>query len=115
MSQSFPLYDELLKRAKSSCFQSTELNRICSTITNLDNQLDVNLTQEQIIAHRMNIAALILHHENLENTGFTFRKTPYMTKELEKKSIQVTMTLLPPVLQKIICCYVIVYVTNVDM
>ena len=59
----YPLYEELSKRVNLRINKGIDIKRVCTTI----NSIWQTMTTEEAQDHYNEIAALILHHELLEN------------------------------------------------
>jgi len=101
--QSYPLYDELLKRVHSRNEKSVDIKRVCTTINNISQ----THSSEETMEHFREIAALNLHHDVLSNTGFSTGSIPYEGKVMVGgKGLLYQITKLPPLLQQIIAQYI---------
>ena len=102
MTQAYPLYDELLKRAEQQTGKAIDVKQICTTI----NSLGQNMPAEEASIHYHDIAALILHHELLANKGVLLSNVPYEGKTINGgRGIIHYVINLPPILQHIIAQY----------
>jgi hypothetical protein len=105
MSESYPLYDHLIKLFDDSN-NNFDINRTCKTI----NDISRKLSPADCMDHYSEILALILHYESLRNEGVSLLQTPYNGRiQHGGKGIVFNMHKLPPKLQKIISLYVEYY------
>lgn len=103
MTQVYPLYDELLKKVESMDDSGVDIKRLCNTI----NSIAQSHSAEDAHDHYREIAALILHHEILNNKGILLSPVPYDGKVMiSGKGILYQIMNLPPLLQKIIAQYI---------
>lgn len=103
MAKSYPLYDELYKQVESRSDKTIDIKRVCTTINNISQMLSPEAASE----HYREIAALILHHEIINNKGILLAPVPYDGKVMVGgKGILHYMPNMPPILQQIIAQYV---------
>lgn len=101
MTQSYPLYEELLVRVVESADKTLDIRKMCTAI----NSIGQTHTPEQVTEHYREIAALILHHEILNNGSLS--SVPFEGKVMVGgKGLLYQVTNLPPVLQQIIGKYI---------
>ena len=109
MAQSYPLYDELVKKVEARTEKGIDVKRICATI----NGISQSMKPEDANKHYTEIAALILHHEILSNGGVLLSAIPYDGKVMAGgKGILHCPMNLPPLLQQIIAQYIEDSATN---
>lgn len=103
MTQSYPLYDELLKKVENRKDKAgIDVKRVCSTINNLSQFLSA----EEAKKHYDEICGLIIHHDVL-NRGMMTNIIPYEGKTMAGgKGILYSSINLPPLLQQIIAQYI---------
>lgn len=104
--QSYPLYDELMKRVESRGVGSSEkaldIKRVCVTI----NSIGQSMTTDVASSHYQEIAALILHY-SLLHPKHSSGVVPFDGKVMVGgKGILYYINNLPPLLQQIIGQYV---------
>ena len=103
MAQSYPLYDELVKRVEARTEKTIDIKRICTTINNIS----LTHTPSETTEHYREIGALILHHEYLSNNGVLLSPIPFDGKVMVGgKGVLHFIMNLPPNLQQIIAQYV---------
>lgn len=100
---SYPLYQELLRRAQERKEKCIDIKRVCNTITNIA----TTHTLEEMMDHYEEIEALAIHHELSTNNGILFSSIPYDGKlMIGGKGILHYIMNFPPVLQQIIAQYI---------
>lgn len=104
MARPCPLYDDLVKQVEARKEKNIDIKRICTTITNISQTAPSDADARE---HYDTIAALILHHEIINNGGIPLSANPYEGKiMIQGKGVLHTMMNLPPNLQQIIAQYV---------
>ena len=101
----YPLYEELLRQVIEKKDNSIDVSMVCSTINSLAYQ-DNNISND----HYNEIAALILHHELIINSGILLSTISNDGKLLPgNKGILYNFLKLPPLLKQIIAQYIEFY------
>jgi hypothetical protein len=94
----YPLYDELQRLVNEKEDKSIDVNSVCLTLNAIS-----RLTQIEQTEH----AALILHHEMIENKGVLLTVIPYDGKLMPgNKNILFSFVKLPLALKQIIAQYI---------
>ena len=100
--------DELLRRAEEEDKLDLDLSKFCTVINNLS----LHLSPEESEKHYEEISALIIHYDYINNGSLSVTPLPYGSRAMPGgKGILYSPTNFPPLLQKIIICY-IDYYTN---
>jgi hypothetical protein len=103
MTQSYPLYDQLIRKVNDRNEKSIDIKRLCITINNIVQ----TQSSEDSSEHYREISALILHHELLANNGVLLSPIPYEGKVMTGgKGVLYNITFLPPILQQILVEYI---------
>jgi hypothetical protein len=109
MSVSYPLYDNLVKKADERADKQIDIRRLAATINNIAR----TMTQSDSNEHYEELHAIILHYEMLNNGGMLLSPTPFDPKVMEcGKGILYYVMNLPPQLQQILTQYIYEYSEN---
>src|SRR5689334_9124049 len=101
----YPLYEKLLERTKNSS-KVININELCVNINNINNLSK----KEDIEEHTKEIYALILYHDYTTHNNSKLNHLPYETTTIIKgKGIRIDPFKLPPLLQRILHEYILVY------
>lgn len=101
MIQPYPLYDDLVKQVASNQDKNIDIKRICNAINMLSQ------TSEDALELYREIAALIIHHDIINNNGILLDQVPYGGKVMVGgKGLLMTIMNLPPSLQQIIAQFI---------
>ena len=109
-SQPYPLYDYLAHKADLHKDRVIDLTSLCATI----NQMSYDPDCPDYMEHYREIAALIIHHDLINNKGITLSPTPYEGRTLGTgkgslgagRGIVHSLANFPPKLQHILLHYV---------
>src|SRR5574338_691246 len=105
----YPLYDELLKKAKNS--KVINITNLCTSINNINNLPK----QEDVIEHFKEIYALILYHDYVTHNNSKLNHLPYeITTIIKGKGIRIDPFKLPPTLQRILHEYITMYTVGIE-
>lgn len=92
----------ILKQKSEKIEQTINITTLCSTINSMSKKID----QKNCIQHYENIAMLIYHHWYINSNNQNM--LPYNAKTMNGgKGLLFNNQDIPPVLQKILACYII--------
>ena len=100
----YPLYDELLRRVNEKEDKTFNAHEICMTLNAI-----ARMSPEHQKLHYEEIAALILHHELVDNNGIRLLYIPYEGKQMPNDNILHNSTKFPLLLKYIIVEYINYY------
>lgn len=100
----YPLYDELVRQVNAKEDKTFNANEICLTLNAI-----ARMETESQKCHYEEIAALILHHELVENNGILLLSIPYDGKQMPNDNILHNFIKFPPLLRYIIVQYIEYY------
>lgn len=100
----YPLYEELLQRVNMKEDKTFNAHEICMTLNAI-----ARMQPESQKEHYEEIAALILHHESVDNSGIRLLSIPYEGKQMPNDNILHNFIKFPLLLKYIIVEYIQYY------